>query len=54
MTTPLKQLPAWQALEANAATLSSKHLRDLFAVEALRQGGDRQNPDDAGVAGAPL
>jgi glucose-6-phosphate isomerase len=47
MTTPLKQLPAWQALEVNAATLSSKHLRDLFAEDSTR--GERLNAEAAGI-----
>jgi glucose-6-phosphate isomerase len=47
MTTPLKQLPAWQALEANAAALASKHLRDLFASDPTR--GERLNAEAAGI-----
>src|SRR6202522_1217359 len=47
MTTPLKQLPAWQALEANAAALSQTHLRDLFANDATR--GERLNAEAAGI-----
>src|SRR5580658_10927711 len=47
MTTPLKQLPAWQALEANAAALSQTHLRDLFAEDPTR--GERLNSEAAGI-----
>ena len=47
MTTPLKQLPAWQALEANAAALSQTHLRDLFAGDPTR--GERLNAEAAGI-----
>jgi glucose-6-phosphate isomerase len=47
MTTPLKQLPAWQALEANAAALSQTHLRDLFAADPTR--GERLNAEAAGI-----
>jgi glucose-6-phosphate isomerase len=47
MTTPLKQLPAWQALEANAAALRATHLRDLFANDATR--GERLNAEAEGL-----
>ena len=47
MTTPLKQLPAWQALEANAAALSQTHLRDLFAQDPKR--GERLHAEAAGI-----
>jgi glucose-6-phosphate isomerase len=45
--TPLKQLPAWKALEANAAALSQTHLRDLFAGDPAR--GERLNAEAAGI-----
>ena len=32
MTTSRTRLPQWQALEAHAAELSRRHLRDLFAT----------------------
>jgi glucose-6-phosphate isomerase len=31
--TPRNHLPAWQALEAHAAQISSRHLRELFAAD---------------------
>jgi glucose-6-phosphate isomerase len=33
-------LPAWKALEAHAAQLSGKHLRELFAADATSRFGD--------------
>jgi glucose-6-phosphate isomerase len=45
--TPLKQLPAWQALETHAASLSSVHLRQLFADDPTR--GERLNAEAAGI-----
>ena len=45
--TPLKQLPVWQALEANAAALSQTHLRQLFADDPAR--GERLNAEAAGI-----
>ena len=33
MTTSRTDLPAWKALEAHAAQLSNRHLRDLFAAD---------------------
>jgi glucose-6-phosphate isomerase len=47
MTTPLKQLPAWQALETHAAALGQTHLRDLFAADPTR--GERLNAEAAGI-----
>jgi glucose-6-phosphate isomerase len=45
--TPLKQLPAWQALEAHAAALGKTHLRQLFADDSTR--GERLNAEAAGI-----
>ena len=45
--TPLKQLPAWQALEAHAEELKSKHLRDLFAADAKR--GEKFTAEACGI-----
>ena len=47
MTTPLKQLPAWQALEAHASEIGKTHLRDLFAADAKR--GERLTAEAEGV-----
>jgi glucose-6-phosphate isomerase len=44
---PLKQLPAWQALEAHAATLQNTHLRQLFAEDPKR--GERLTAEAAGI-----
>ena len=35
-TTPLTQLPAWQALDAHHAVIASQSLRDLFAKDPAR------------------
>src|SRR5271165_3549873 len=45
--TPLKQLPAWQALEAHAETIRGTHLRQLFADDPAR--GERFNAEAAGI-----
>ena len=45
--TPLKQLPAWKALEAHAETLRGTHLRQLFADDSTR--GERLNAEAAGI-----
>jgi glucose-6-phosphate isomerase len=45
--TPLKQLPAWQALQAHAESLRSTHLRQLFADDPTR--GERLNAEAAGI-----
>jgi glucose-6-phosphate isomerase len=45
--TPLKQLPAWKALEAHADTLRGTHLRQLFADDPAR--GERFNAEAAGI-----
>ena len=47
MTTPLKQLPAWQALEAHASEIGKTHLRDLFAADSKR--GERLTAEAEGV-----
>ena len=45
--TPLKQLPAWKALEAHAETVRGTHLRQLFADDPTR--GERLNAEAAGI-----
>ena len=47
MTTPLKQLPAWKALEAHASEIGKTHLRDLFAADSKR--GERLTAEAEGV-----
>ena len=47
MTTPLKQLPAWKALEAHAVEIGKTHLRDLFAADSKR--GERLTAEAEGV-----
>lgn len=49
MTTniPLKQLPAWQALEAHAASTHDVSLRQLFADDPAR--GEQLNAEAAGI-----
>jgi glucose-6-phosphate isomerase len=47
MTTPLKQLPAWQALEAHAAAMHDVSIRQLFADDPSR--GDRLFAEAAGI-----
>ena len=47
MTTPLKQLPAWKALEAHASEIAKTHLRDLFAADSKR--GERLTAEAEGV-----
>ncbi|MGC8510709.1 MAG: glucose-6-phosphate isomerase [Acidimicrobiales bacterium] len=46
MTTPLRQSRAWSALEADAASLRTRHLRDLFATDPSR--GTRLRAEGAG------
>ena len=46
-TTPLKQLPAWQALEAQASSLRGTQLRQLFADDPKR--GERLTLEAAGI-----
>jgi glucose-6-phosphate isomerase len=45
--TPLKELPAWQALEAHADALSKTTLRQLFADDPSR--GDKLTAEAAGI-----
>jgi glucose-6-phosphate isomerase len=45
--TPLKQLPAWQALEKHAADMHDVTLRKLFTDDPQR--GDRLNAEAAGI-----
>ena len=47
MTTPLKQLPAWRALEAHAAAIKATHLRQLFAEDPKR--GERLTAEADGI-----
>jgi glucose-6-phosphate isomerase len=47
MTTPLKQLPAWKALEAHSAEVGKTHLRELFANDPSR--GERMTAEAAGI-----
>jgi glucose-6-phosphate isomerase len=47
MTTPLKQLPAWQALEAHASSIKATHLRQLFAENPKR--GERLTAEAEGI-----
>ena len=35
-TTPLRQRPAWKALEQHYAEIADRHLRDLFAEDLGR------------------
>ncbi|MBK5220304.1 MAG: glucose-6-phosphate isomerase [Thermoleophilia bacterium] len=44
---PLRELPAWAALQAHYEDVSGKHLRDLFAADAER--GERLVADAAGL-----
>jgi len=46
-TTPLTQLPAWQALEVHADALHSTHLRQLFADDPKR--GERLTAEAIGL-----
>ncbi len=45
--TPLEQLSAWKALDANAASLKTTHLRQLFADDPKR--GERLTAEAAGI-----
>jgi len=45
--TPLKQRPAWKALESHRAKLSDLHIRDLFARDPKR--GERFTAEGAGL-----
>jgi len=44
---PLKDLPAWQALEAHSEKLKTTHLRQLFAADPTR--GERLTAEAAGI-----
>jgi glucose-6-phosphate isomerase len=44
---PLRQTPAWAALEEHAAAIRGAHLRDLFAVDPAR--GERMVAEAAGL-----
>jgi glucose-6-phosphate isomerase len=47
MTTPLRQLAAWKALEAHAEQVRGLHLRQLFADDPKR--GERLTTEAAGI-----
>jgi glucose-6-phosphate isomerase len=47
MTTPLRQRPAWKALEAHHRDLAPRHLRELFAADPAR--AERFTVDGAGL-----
>jgi len=47
MTTPLRQRPAWKALEAHHRDIAGRHLRELFAADPAR--ADRFTVDGAGL-----
>jgi glucose-6-phosphate isomerase len=46
-TTPLRQRPAWKALERHYAEIAPQHLRDLFAADPGR--GERLTAEAAGL-----
>src|SRR3954451_192767 len=46
-TTPLPQLPAWQALEAHYPAVRGRHLRQLFADDPKR--GERLTVEAVGI-----
>jgi glucose-6-phosphate isomerase len=46
-TTPLRQRPAWKALEQHYSEISGRHLRDLFAADPGR--GERLSAEAAGL-----
>jgi glucose-6-phosphate isomerase len=46
-TTPLRQRPAWKALEQHYSEISGQHLRDLFAADPGR--GERLSAEAAGL-----
>ncbi len=46
-TTPLRDLPAWKALEAHHRQIRDRHLRELFADDPGR--GERLNAEAAGL-----
>jgi glucose-6-phosphate isomerase len=47
MTSPLRELPAFRALERHHADIGTRHLRDLFASDPER--GERLAADGAGL-----
>ena len=46
-TTPLRQRPAWKALEQHHSEISGRHLRELFAADPGR--GERLSAEAAGL-----
>ena len=44
---PLRQRPAWKALEQHHAEIGARHLRELFAEDPGR--GDRLTAEGAGL-----
>src|SRR6267154_4383914 len=46
-TTPLRQRPAWKALEQHYSEISGRHLRELFAADPGR--GERLTAEAAGL-----
>jgi glucose-6-phosphate isomerase len=46
-TTPLRQRPAWKALEQHHSEISGRHLRELFAADPRR--GERLTAEAAGL-----
>ena len=44
---PLRERPAWKALELHHALIGDVHLRDLFAADATR--GERLTAEGAGI-----
>jgi glucose-6-phosphate isomerase len=46
-TTPLRQRPAWKALEKHYSEISGRHLRELFAADPRR--GERLTAEAAGL-----
>jgi glucose-6-phosphate isomerase len=46
-TTPLRQRPAWKALEQHYSEISGRHLRELFAADPGR--GERLSAEAAGL-----
>jgi glucose-6-phosphate isomerase len=47
MTAPLRERPAWGALERHFAAIRDLHLRDLFAADPER--GERVAAEGAGI-----
>src|SRR5437762_6153308 len=47
MTTPLRQRPAWKALESHYREIKTLHLRNLFADDPRR--GERLTAEAAGL-----